>query len=156
MAQVSANFGFIRILLEMFRVAIGSLRANKLRTFLTLLGIIVGVSAVIAVVTIINGLDQTVASTFSAQGSTVFTISKRPLVITSREELIKFNKRKDNTRDDLDAIQRLCPMCWRNGYAVNGRAIVKGGDSSSENVPVQGVTLSMFDINAYTVETGRL
>jgi putative ABC transport system permease protein len=156
MAQVSANFGFIRILVEMFRVAVGSLRANKLRTILTLLGIIVGVSAVIAVVTIINGLDQTVASTFSAQGSTVFTISKRPLVITSREELIKFNKRKDVNKDDLEAIQRLCTMCWRIGYAVNGRAIVKGGDSSSENVPVQGVTLTMFDINAYTVEAGRL
>ena len=139
----------------MFRVAISSLRSSKLRTFLTLLGIIVGVSAVIAVVTIINGLDQTVASTFSSQGSTVFTISKRPLVITSREDLIKFNKRKDVTKDDLEAIQRYCSLCWRIGYAVNGRALVKGGDTSSENVPVQGVTLSMFDINAYTIEAGR-
>jgi putative ABC transport system permease protein len=154
--NISTILGSFRIFLEMFRVAISSLRSSKLRTFLTLLGIIVGVSAVIAVVTIINGLDQTVASTFSAQGSTVFTVSKRPLVITSREELIKFNKRKDVTRDDLEVIEQRCTLCWRIGYAVNGRAIVKGGDTSSENVPVQGVTLSMFDINAYVVETGRL
>jgi ABC-type antimicrobial peptide transport system permease subunit len=53
-------------------VALGSLRQNKLRTALTLIGIIVGVTAVIAVVTIIKGLDQTVAQTFSSQGSTVF------------------------------------------------------------------------------------
>lgn len=145
-----------RIFVEMFRIALGSLKSSKLRTFLTLLGIIVGVSAVIAVVTIINGLDQTVASTFSAQGSTVFTVSKRPMVITSREDLIKFNKRKDITKKDLDAIQRLCIACWRIGYSVNGRATIKSGDSNSENVGVQGVTLSMFDINAYTLEAGRL
>ena len=57
-------------------MALGSLRANKLRTSLTLVGIVVGVAAVIAVVTIIKGLDKTVASTFSSQGSTVFTISR--------------------------------------------------------------------------------
>src|ERR1043165_3970672 len=65
---------------ESLRIALGSLRANKLRTALTLVGVVVGVAAVIAVVTIIKGLDQTVASTFSSQGSTVFTISKRPQV----------------------------------------------------------------------------
>src|SRR6266699_1014708 len=57
---------------EAFSVAASSLRQNKLRTALTLVGIIVGVTAVIAVVTIIKGLDQTVAQTFSSQGSTVF------------------------------------------------------------------------------------
>ncbi|MBX7173225.1 MAG: ABC transporter permease [Pyrinomonadaceae bacterium] len=156
MAQNSFIFGSVRILVEMFKIALSSLRANKLRTILTLLGIIVGVSAVIAVVTIINGLDQTVASTFSAQGSTVFTVSKRPMVITSREDLIKFNKRKDVTKQDLEAIQRLCTLCWRIGYSVTGRTTLKGGDNVSENVPGQGVTLSMFDINAYTLEAGRL
>ena len=80
------SFPFIRVaaLWEAFFVAAASLRQNKLRTALTLIGIIVGVTAVISVVTIIKGLDQTVAQTFSSQGSTVFTISKRPRVITSR------------------------------------------------------------------------
>ena len=85
---------------EAFFVALASLRQNKLRTALTLVGIIVGVTAVIAVVTIIKGLDQTVAQTFSSQGSTVFTVSKRPQVITSREDFIKFNRRKDVTHED--------------------------------------------------------
>src|ERR1041385_5614490 len=96
----------ISSLWESFRVAVASLRANKLRTALTLVGIVVGVSAVIAVVTIIKGLDMTVASTFSSQGSTVFTVSKRPQIITSREDFIKFNKNKDVTPDDADAIAR--------------------------------------------------
>jgi putative ABC transport system permease protein len=146
----------LALLSESFSQALASLRSNKLRTFLTLLGIIVGVTAVIAVMTIINGLDQTVASTFSAQGSTVFSVSKRPLVITSREDLIKFNKRKDVTKEDLDAIQRLCKLCWRVGTAVNGGGLVKYRENRSENVQVRGLSLSMFDIENVVVDDGRI
>src|SRR5919112_5760896 len=114
---------------ESFRVALMSLRTNKLRTALTLVGIVVGVSAVIAVVTIIKGLDQTVATTFSSQGSTVFTVSKRPQIITSREDFLKFNKRKDVTHEDGEAIARLCTLCWRTGYSANApRQTVKHND----------------------------
>jgi putative ABC transport system permease protein len=140
---------------ESFRVAIGSLRANKLRTSLTLVGIVVGVAAVISVVTIIKGLDQTVASTFSSQGSTVFTISKRPQFIKSREEFIKYNKRKDVTQEDADAIMRLCTDCWRTGVSADAREIVKHADQRSDGVAVRGSTLSMFDINAVNISEGR-
>ena len=142
---------------ESFRVALASLRANKLRTSLTLVGIVVGVAAVIAVVTIIKGLDKTVATTFSSQGSTVFTISKQPQIITSREEFIKYNKRKDVTEDDAEAIFRLCTTCWRTGLAINSAEIVKYGDQKSENVNVRGIKpLAMFEIDAVTIDAGRL
>jgi len=140
---------------ESFRIAAGSLRANKLRTALTLIGIIVGVAAVIAVVTIIKGLDQTVASTFSSQGSTVFSLSKRPQVITSREDMIRFNKRKDILQTDAEAVIRLCTACWRTGISVNSGGIVKHGDQKSEGVLVRGITLSMFSIEDVNVATGR-
>ena len=146
----------ITSLWESFRVAAGSLRANKLRTALTLVGIVVGVSAVIAVVTIIKGLDKTVASTFSSQGSTVFTVSKRPQIITSREDFIKFNKHKDVTHEDADAIARLCTSCWRTGITANARELIKHSDQKSENVPLQGVSLSMFPINDVNVQAGRI
>src|SRR4026207_1341454 len=123
---------------EAFRVATGSLRANMLRTALTLLGIIVGVAAVIAVVTIIKGLDQTVAQTFSSQGSTVFTISKNPQIIKSREEFIKSNRRKDGTHEDAEAIGRLCTACWRVGMAANAVETVKYADQKAENVRIRG------------------
>jgi putative ABC transport system permease protein len=141
---------------ESFRVAAGSLRANKLRTALTLVGIIVGVSAVIAVVTIIKGLDRTVASTFSSQGSTVFTVSKRPQIITSREDFIKFNKHKDVTLEDADAITRLCTSCWRTGITANARELIKHADQKSDNVPIQGISMSMFAINDVNVQAGRI
>ena len=147
----------ISALSESFRVAFGSLRANKLRTALTLIGIVVGVSAVIAVVTIIKGLDQTVASTFSSQGSTVFTISKRPRIITSREDFIKFNKRKDVTLEDAEAIFRLCTTCWRTGVAVNAQETIKHADQKMENVLLRGISPQvMFEIDGNTIEAGRM
>src|SRR3982751_2776695 len=142
---------------EAFRVATASLRSNKLRTALTLIGIVVGVAAVISVVTIIKGLNQTVAQTFSSQGSTVFTISKNPQIIKSREDFIKFNRRKDVTHEDAEAIRRLCTECWRVGIAANAIEEVKYGDQKAENVRIRGVDpTTMFDIDGVTISVGRI
>lgn len=146
----------VSTLWEACRVAAASLRQNKLRTALTLIGIIVGVTAVIAVVTIIKGLDQTVAQTFNSQGSTVFTISKKPRVITSREEFIKLNKRKDINEDDAEAIFRLCTTCWRTGIAANGVTAIKHGDQREDTVPVRAIApTAMFEIDGVTIDAGR-
>lgn len=153
------RFSLFRLtaLWEAFLVAGGSLRANKLRTALTLIGIVVGVAAVIAVVTIIQGLDNKVANTFSSQGSTVFTISKRPQIIRSREDFVKFNRRKDVTDEDAAAIARLCTSCWRVGVAANARETVKRGDQKMENFTMRGVTpTATFDIDGRTIDVGRI
>jgi putative ABC transport system permease protein len=142
---------------EAFKVATSSLRSNKLRTALTLIGIIVGVTAVIAVVTIIKGLDQTVAQTFSSQGSTVFTVSKNPLIIKSREEFVRSNRRKDVTHEDAEAIARLCTACWRVGIAANAIETVKYADQKAENVQIRGVDpITMFDIDGVSIDVGRI
>src|SRR2546430_7289126 len=152
-----SSFFHLAALWEAFLVAVGSLRANKMRTALTLVGIVVGVTAVIAVVTIIQGLDNKVATTFSSQGSTVFTISKRPQIIRSREEFVKFNKRKNVTHEDAEAIARLCTACWRVGVAANVRETLKHGDQKFENVNIRGVTpTTMFDIDGRSIDVGRL
>jgi putative ABC transport system permease protein len=153
------SFRSVRIapIWEAFLVALRSLRQNKLRTGLTLIGIIVGVTAVIAVVTIIDGLNQTVAQTFSSQGSTVFTVSKRPQVITSREDFIKFNKRKAVTPEDVEAIIRLCTACWRTGVAVNSVQLAKRGDQKVETTQIRGIEPNhMFDIDGVTIDAGRV
>jgi len=121
------------------------------------MGIVVGVAAVISVVTIIKGLNQTVAQTFSSQGSTVFTVSKNPQIIKSREEFIKANRRKDVTHEDAEAIQRLCSACWRVGVAANAIETVKYGDQKAENVRIRGVEpISMFDIDGVSINVGRI
>jgi len=152
------SFPFFRIaaIWEAFLVAAASLRQNKLRTALTLIGIIVGVTAVIAVVTIIKGLDQTVAQTFSSQGSTVFTVSKRPRVITSREDFIKYNKRKDISQEDAQAIFRLCTACWRTGISANDVVPVKHGNQKADSVAIRAISPTvMFDVDAVAIDAGR-
>lgn len=158
MAQISRYLPVrVTALWEAFLVATSSLKANKLRTSLTLTGIIVGVTAVIAVVTIIKGLDQTVAQTFSSQGSTVFTVSKQPQIIRSREDFITFNRRKNITHDDAEAIGRLCTECWRVGIAANAVEPAKYLNQTAENVRVRGVTpTTMFDIDGVSVDAGRI
>src|SRR2546423_12497295 len=149
------SFRILRIaaIWEAFFVALGSLRQNKLRTALTLVGIIVGVTAVIAVVTIIKGVDQTVAQTFSSQGATVFTIFKRPQVITAREDFIKFNRGKAGTPEDAEAITRICTACWRTGVAVNSIQPAKRGDQKVDTIPVRGIDpVSMFEIDGITID----
>jgi putative ABC transport system permease protein len=151
------EFARLAALGEAFLVATSSLRSNKLRTALTLMGIVVGVTAVIAVVTIIKGLDKTVAQTFSSQGSTVFTVSKSPQIIKSREEFVTVSKRKDVTHEDAEAISRLCPSCWRVGIAANAIETVKHADQKAENVRIRGVDpTTMFDIDGVSIDVGRI
>lgn len=141
---------------SVIQLAIRNLFVNKLRTFLTLLGIIVGVASMIAVVTIIQGLNATVANTFSANGSTVFTISKAPSVITSREEMLMLGKRRDITEEDAEAVIRGCSLCWRVGFAARGAELVRHGERLAENVPVRGITPSLFEIDDISSEYGRV
>jgi putative ABC transport system permease protein len=140
---------------SILRLASGNLLANKLRTVLTLTGIVVGVAAMICVVTIIKGLNATVASTFSANGSTVFTLSKVPTVITSREEFLKIGKRKDITIEDALAVRRFCTQCSRVGWWMRGSEMVKHGDALSENVIIRGATLPVLDIEGLNIDRGR-
>src|SRR5207248_3490969 len=74
---------------EAVKIALQSLWANKLRSVLTLLGVVIGVASVIAVVTLVNGANTYVTTKFSRYGADVFTVSKMPQIITSPEEYQK-------------------------------------------------------------------
>jgi len=98
-----------------------------------------------------------VAQTFSSQGSTVFTVSKNPQIIKSREDFIKFSKRKDVTHEDAEAITRLCTSCWRVGVAANAIETIKHADQKSEGVRVRGVDpTTMFAIDGVSIDVGRI
>ncbi len=74
---------------EAIRIALLSLWANKLRSVLTLLGVVIGVSAVIAVVTFVNGINGYVAEKIFNLGADVFITSKLPNVVTDADEFIE-------------------------------------------------------------------
>ena len=87
--------------LEAVRIALLSLWANKLRSALTLLGVVIGVAAVIAVVTFVNGINGYVAEKIFNLGADVFIISKVTPVVTNVDQLLEGQKRKDLTMEPL-------------------------------------------------------
>ena len=85
---------------EAIKIALQSLWANKLRSILTLMGVMIGVAAVIMVITLVNGANKFVATKVYGYGADVFTASKQPSVIFSDAEFNKYQKRKDLKLDD--------------------------------------------------------
>jgi putative ABC transport system permease protein len=123
---------------EAVRIALFSLWANKLRSFLTLLGIVIGVSAVIAVVTFESGINGYVAEKIFNLGADVFIVSKMGNVVTDPEQFIEGNKRKDVTMEQFQAIAQDCTGCTIVGASVrnfNGKVVYGTQSSTDISIP---------------------
>ena len=141
---------------EAIRIALLSLWANKLRSILTLLGVVIGVSAVIAVVTFVNGINGYVAEKIFNLGADVFIISKMGNVITDPDQFIEGNKRKDVTMEHYEAVAQGCSACTVVGASArnfNGKVVY--GTQSSTDTMVRGWTPTMTRIYDLDLDTGR-
>jgi putative ABC transport system permease protein len=144
------NFG------EAIRLALQSLWANKLRTVVTLAGVVIGVAAVIAVVTFVNGINGYVAEKIFNLGADVFIVSKAPNVITNVEQFLEAQKRKDLKLDDYYAVRDACRSCKVVGASVYGAGgKVKYNEHDSEDVFLRGWTPSMARIYDLDLIAGR-
>ena len=143
--------------LEGIRISIASLWANKLRSLLTLLGVVIGVAAVIAVVTFVGGINGYVAEKIFNLGADVFIISKISPVITNVDQFLDGEKRKDLTMDDYGAVRdacRHCSMIGASAFKPDGH--VKYGEQSVNDVFVRGMTPSMAEILDLDLTSGRM
>jgi putative ABC transport system permease protein len=141
---------------EAIRIALESLWANKLRSFLTLLGVMIGVAAVIAVVTFVNGINGYVAQRIFRLGADVFLISKVSPVITNVDQLLEGERRKDLKMDDYRAVLencRLCSLVAAGGVRANSS--VRYADQSSSDTWVRGWTPSYQPIYDLELVAGR-
>ena len=133
---------------EAARIALASLRSNKLRSFLTVLGILIGVSSVIAIVAITQGLDRYMAEKVLELGTGTFQVQKMPDIITSREMWFEMQKRKDVVLADVEAVREACSACKEVGaFLATGRG-VKYGRETQSNVQVMGITENYSRIGA--------
>ncbi len=140
---------------EALKLALQSLWANKLRTTLTLLGVVIGVAAVIAVVTLVNGANAYVDSKLNRYGSDVFTVSKMPNLITSFAEYTRFQKRKNVLLDDFQFIQENCKRCVMTGAGQGSNVGVKYGTDSITDVSLRAWTAAMPELNNLNIIKGR-
>jgi putative ABC transport system permease protein len=125
---------------ESFTMAMVALRANKLRTFLTLLGIIIGVLTIIAVVSVIQGLNNYVYTKMSFYGANDFSVSKFSMMGTSLKEFKEQMKRKDITLTEMQLLRERCRSCELIGASVETSRDVKRLNLTIQDSEVRGVT----------------
>jgi putative ABC transport system permease protein len=125
---------------EAIAIAMASVKANKLRSILTILGVVIGIASVIAVVAITDGLDRYMADKVLALGSKSFTVQKFPDIIVSFDQFREYMKRKDLTLRDVELIKEACTLCAEVGGLMATNKTVKYGSIKQESVQVMGIT----------------
>jgi putative ABC transport system permease protein len=140
---------------EAISISLSSIRANKLRSFLTLLGLIIGVMTLILVMTIVQGANLYVEEKVVNLGTNVFQVSKTPLVLTDFEEYIRAQRNKDILFEDMEAVRSLCAECAAVGTQITASSTVKYENESVTDVSIRGVTANMAEIGTITIEYGR-
>ena len=129
---------------ETFREAVQNIWSNKFRTFLTMLGIIIGVTAVIVIVGLGNGMTQSIASSFADLGTNI--ISVQVMGYGSRSVEVEDVYSLVDARPDL--FEAVSPTASINGT-------VKVDTTSYSNTTVKGVSESYLEMSGYTVRVGR-
>jgi putative ABC transport system permease protein len=134
------------------------LRANKLRSALTLQGIVIGVVAVVAMAATIEGLRRKISSDLAQLGSGVFQVQKQPTGGFGDNDRAKYDKRKDFTLRDVDLLQIHCLSCLQVGGETweFGRDVSTSGHPQPVTSATAGATAAFFDNNGFALATGRL
>ena len=140
---------------EAVRIALQSLWANKLRSVLTLLGVVIGVASVIAVVTLVNGANTYVTTKFTSYGADVFTVSRMPAIITSSTDYERYQKRKFILFDDYQYVKDNCKSCIGIGAQQATTAKVVRNTQSITDCQIRGYTWQMPSLQNLNIMQGR-
>src|SRR6266851_1528473 len=136
--------------LEAAAIALSSIMAHKLRSFLTLLGVIIGVAVVTAVATVIEGANVYIKEKIATLGAGVFSLQKAS--ITSFDA---FRRNPDLTVDDLAALRESATLAEQIGAQDGGSKPVKFGNITLDSVGVQGVTPNTLLLSSLEIAQGR-
>ncbi len=140
---------------EAFKLALQSLWANKMRTVLTLIGVVMGVASVIMVITLVQGAKRYISTKLSGYGADVFEVARMPSVILTPEDYFKFQKRKIIRIEDYQAVRADCADCSEVGAELTTTTNVVFNGHSSNNTVVRGYTWTMLSLNNINIAEGR-
>ena len=134
---------------------VSALRAHKLRTLLTMLGLTMGVATLITVMTLVQGANVYVEQKIANLGTNVFQIARTPFAVTDFTIVIKALKYKKVTAEDMLAIAEACPDCEEVGATASAATKARAGNKEAADVNLYGQTANMADVDTRTVELGR-
>ena len=137
-------------------IALSSIWSNKLRSFLTVLGNIVAVTSIIAVVSLIQGMNGYVTNAIvSDVGADNFTIQRMPVVRTQEdEERVRNNPRV--TMKDAEAVRKFSDAVGAVAAQVSSSTLIEYGDQTMAGASIQGVSRDYVAFSTFTAEQGRL
>jgi len=141
---------------EAIRIALRSLWANKLRSVLTLLGVVIGIASVIAVVTFVSGINDYVAKKIFNLGADVFIISKMSAVETNVEHFLEAEKRKNLELEDYQSVADACRHCDYVGALIETAGKVKHEEQAINDTNIQGITPAIATIVDTDLTAGRM
>lgn len=125
--------------LDLVGISSAALLKHKLRSVLTLLGIVIGIISVSSITSVVSGIDRYMASLLGSMGSEGFSVGRIGMVM-SEEELIKAMKRKEISPDIANTILEQCPSVAHAAPFVRTVAKVKSGKLSADDVFIEGTT----------------
>ncbi len=141
---------------ESIRLALDTLRAHKLRSFLTLLGIIIAVTTLIAVVSVIEGMNRYIAERVANLGSNVFDVDRFGICCRSQKEWLEAIKRPLIQMEDYQALRDGMKLAKAVGAVSWGlRLDVTSGNKEQQDVSIRGATPNLIHIGNEQVELGR-
>lgn len=140
--------------IETLKLALDALRAHKLRSFLTLLGVILAVTTLIVVMSVVAGMNFYIADKVANLGANVYIVDRFG-IITSDDEWVKAQKRPLLTKDDYDALRGEMKTSTEMAALLNSTSDVRSGNDLQEDVSVTGITPNYTEIRSLNAALGR-
>lgn len=148
----------LRLIVESFRFAYNSLVINQLRTFLSLLGITIGIFCIISVFTIIDSLERTIRDSMSKLGSNVIYIQKWPWTPPPGESEYPWWKYLNRPIPTLAETQEILRRSGLTQYAVYNYGFnrtIQNGSNKAENVAIIGSSNGIIETWSLKISNGR-
>ena len=146
------------MILDILLMAIAGLRAHKMRSILTLSGIVIGITAVVGMSAVIRGIDLSISGGIRAMNPNVVYLDRMgPRIVLNVEEWLELDRRPELTMDDLKAIERACPSVGTLDVFAgqNDSHSLKRGKEKSRNCSIMGVGENYLDVNNMVLQDGR-
>ncbi len=144
----------ILVVVSLVRESAAALWTNKLRSFLTILGMIMGVSSVITIVSTVEGLQSSMERTFDSMGPKAFMVTRFGFALTWSDYLERM-KRKKLTVDLIPLIEQGCPDCLHVGAEAYASDDVKYGSTRIRRIEIRGETPNLQDVRGFDLLMGR-
>lgn len=143
---------------QILMISLQSLKNNRLRTMLTVLGVVVGIFSIIVIMTVITMLQTSIENGVSQLNKNTFQIQKFPAMMGGGHgERWRFRNRKDITMEDYERLRGLLTQAKYIGAEQwqFGKVIKYGNKETNPNIQIAGVTLDAVKTNNWNTEFGR-